>query len=63
MRAFDESSVLTVAVQDFVVAKGRMPRDPNKLVTATIIAKVPAPPKGYRYVIDPATRSVKAVKQ
>jgi len=53
----------TLMVQQFYDQKGRMPTDFSELVAAKMLLKVPQAPPGYRFVIDPASKSVKLVRQ
>ena len=54
---------LKPAIDQFQVDKGRYPKDLNELVTEKYISKVPEAPYGMKIDYDPATGTVKVVKQ
>ncbi len=51
------------AIQQFQVAEGRLPKDLNEMVTMRYLGKIPEAPFGCKIVYDPATGTVKVVKQ
>ncbi len=53
---------LTQQLRAFVQQKGRLPADFGELARARLDSR-PCPPVGMKWVIDPATQEVKAVKQ
>lgn len=54
---------LKPAIDQFQVDKGRYPKDLNELITEKYISKVPEAPYGMKVDYDPATGTVKVVKQ
>lgn len=54
---------LTKALEMFQVEKGRYPKNLEELVSGKYIGQMPPPPAGMRIDYDPATGSVKMVKQ
>ena len=53
---------LTQQLRAFVQQKGRLPADFGELARASLDSR-PRPPAGMKWVIDPTTQEVKAVKQ
>ena len=53
---------LTQRLRAFVQQKGRLPADFGELARTTLDSR-PRPPVGTKWVVDPATQEVKAVKQ
>ena len=51
------------AIQLFAVENGRNPKDLNELVEQKFLPKIPDTPYGTRLNYDPATGTVKVVKQ
>lgn len=51
------------AIQMFQVENGRNPKDLNELVQQKLIPKIPDTPYGTKLVYDPASGTVKVVKQ
>ena len=58
-----DMATLKPAIDQFQVDKGRYPKDLNELVTEKYISKVPEAPYGMKVDYDPATGTVKVVKQ
>lgn len=58
-----QAAYLTLQVQEFAAKNGRVPNDLAELVTAKMLPKVPNPPAGMKYVIDPKNRQVLLVRQ
>ena len=54
---------LKPSIDQFQVDKGRYPKDLNELVQEKYISKVPDAPYGMKIDYDPATGTVKVVKQ
>jgi len=54
---------LSQAIQMFNVSEGRFPKDLNELVEKKYFPKIPATPVGTKLDYDPATGTVKVVKQ
>jgi hypothetical protein len=62
VKVIDTTSV-DKAIQLFSVENGRNPKDLNELVEQKFLSKVPETPFGTRLSYDPATGTVKIVKQ
>ena len=58
-----QAAYLTLQVQEFAAKNGRVPNDLAELVTAKMLPKIPNPPAGMKYVIDPKNRQVLLVRQ
>jgi len=54
---------LKPAIDQFQVDKGRYPKDLNELVTEKYLSKIPEAPYGSKIDYDPATGTVKVVRQ
>lgn len=53
-----QAAYLTLQVQEFAAKNGRVPTDLSELVAAKMLPKLPVPPRGFRYEIDPKNRQV-----
>jgi hypothetical protein len=56
-------AALTKAIELFQVDKDRLPKNLEELVAGKYIGQIPPSPAGMRIVYDPATGTVKAVKE
>lgn len=54
---------LNNAIQMFRVEQGRNPKSLDELVTEKVIPRLPAAPYGMKITYDPATGTVKVVKE
>jgi hypothetical protein len=59
---YSNASGLTLMVQQYADTHGRVPKDLSELVAAKMLLKVPVPPPGTKYVIDPKRKMVVVVK-
>lgn len=58
-----DTTSIQQAIQMFSVEKGRYPKSLDELVEEKIIPRLPEPPYGMKFTYDPATGTVKAVKE
>jgi hypothetical protein len=58
-----DTTSIDKAIQMFGVENGRNPKDLNELVQQKFIPKIPDPPYGTKLVYDPASGTVKIVKE
>jgi len=56
-----DTAALSQAWQQFVAAEGRRPQSLQELVTEGYLGRVPEPPRGTRFAIDPQTGAIKVV--
>ena len=54
---------LNKAIQAFEAEEGRRPKDLNELVSMKYLSKLPAPPRGMKFVYDANTGTVKVEAQ
>lgn len=58
-----DTTSIQQAIQMFSVEKGRYPKSLDELVEEKIIPRLPEAPYGMKFTYDPATGTVKAVKE
>jgi len=58
-----DTASIDQAIQLFAVDKGRNPKDLNELVQEKFLPRIPGAPYGMKIVYDPASGTVKVVKQ
>lgn len=61
--AASNATVLTMMLQEFVAANGRVPNDVSELATIKTYGPAPKAPAGYKFVIDGKKKQVMAVKE
>lgn len=61
--AASNAAVMTMMLQEFVNANGRVPNDLNELATIKTFGPVPKAPVGYKFVIDGKQKQILAVKE
>ena len=62
VKTIDTASI-DKAIQLFAVENGRNPKDLNELVQQKFLGQIPETPFGTKLVYDPASGTVKVVKQ
>lgn len=58
-----DTASIDQAIKLFQVENGRYPKNLDELVEEKFLPRIPAAPSGMKFVYDPATGKVKAVKE